>query len=345
MSIQISEILLQKRGIVAMQTVHSKTKNMQGKKNNPVVSLVVIFAVMISLFVIFNFITGGKFLTVSNVAVIFSHAIYPTFIAWGLVFLFACNYTDLSIGGVLVIGAFAVNMFGNWWGYPGVIFGGVAVGAILVFINFTIFAYAKIPSWIAGIALAMIYEASAVALKVNPVTKPLVDVQLSENFRALGVLPYSALILVVGFIVAYIIYNKTTIGLNIRAMGSNAAVSKALGINIPKTLLAVGVICGVFIGIASFLQESYIAQMQVKTGLTSMYLVFQPIATVLLAQIMQKKINIITAVPICAFIIFSIFNLLTILGIPSGTLQEAVLGFFVIAFGMIGQKGVKGVIK
>lgn len=328
-----------------MQTELSNNVIKQRKKNNPAVSLVFILAIMIVLFVIFNFITGGKFLTFSNMAVIFSHAIYPSFIAWGLVFLFACNYTDLSIGGVLVLGAFAVNTFGNWWGYTGVIIGGIVVGAILITLNFTIFAYTKIPSWIAGIALAMIYEGVAVAFKFNPVTKPLVNVPLSEQFTSLGRLPYSAVLLVIGFVAAYIIYNRTTIGLNIRALGSNSEVSKVLGININRTLLAVGLICGLFIGIAAFIQESYIGLMQVKTGLTSMYLVFQPIATVLLAQIMQRKINIIIAVPICAFIIFAIFNLLTVLSVPSGTLQEAFLGFFVIAFGMIGQKGTKGIVK
>lgn len=328
-----------------MQTELSKNKKMQVKKNNPVIAIAILFLVMIALFVIFNFITGGRFFTGSNVAVIFSHTIYPDFVAWGLVFLFACNYTDLSIGGVLVLGAFAVNMFGNWWGFPGVIIGGVLVGIILITLNFTIFAFTKIPSWIAGIALAMIYEGTAVALKFNDVTKPLVNVQLADRFTSLGRLPYSAIVLVIGFVAAYVLYNRTTIGLNIRALGSNADVSRVLGINVIKTLIAVGLICGVFIGIASFVEESYIGLMQVKTGLTSMFLVFEPIATVLLAQILQKRINIIIGVPICAFIIYAIFNLLTVLNVPSGTLQEAFLGFFVIAFGMLGQKGAKGIIK
>jgi ribose transport system permease protein len=73
--------------------------------------------------------------------------------------------------------------------------------------------------------------------------------------------------------------------------------------------------------------------------------VFQPLAIVLLAQILQKRLNIIIAVPICAVIIFAVFNLLTILGVPSGTLQEAFLGAFLIVFGVVGQRGVKGVVK
>ena len=131
-------------------------------------------------------------------------------------------------------------------------------------------------------------------------------------------------------------------GLNIRAIGGNKEVAKALGINIVKTLLWVGLISGIFIGIASIVQESVAGRTTVRTGLTSIYVVFQPLAIVLLAQILQKKINIIIAVPICAVIIYAVFNLLTILGVPSGTLQEAFLGAFLILFGIIGQRGLRG---
>jgi ribose transport system permease protein len=76
-----------------------------------------------------------------------------------------------------------------------------------------------------------------------------------------------------------------------------------------------------------------------------MSMIFQPLAIVLLAQILQKRINITIAVPICSFFIYSIFNLLTILHVPSGTLQEACLGAFLITFGIMGQRKNKGVMK
>ena len=328
-----------------MRTVLSKEDNIQEKQQNSTAFIVIFIVAIVALFIIFNLIAGGRFMTGTNIAVIVSHTIYPTFIAWGFCFLFACGYTDLSVGGVVVLGAFASCVLGNWLGYPGVILGGVIVGTLLIFINFNIFAFTKIPSWIAGISLAMIYEAIAVFLKVGKVTKPLVDTELNRDYRVLGQMPWSVVILAIGLIAAYFIYNRTTVGLNIRAMGSNKEVSKVLGINLLRTLLWVGLISGLFIGCASFLQESYSGRMTVKTGLTSIYLVFQPIAIVLLSQILQKKINIIIAVPICSFIIFAIFNLLTILGVPSGTMQEAFLGTFLIVFGIIGQRGIKGVVK
>jgi ribose transport system permease protein len=307
--------------------------------------LIFVLLGLVILGLIANFFAGGKFLDPSNLRVVISHIVYPAFAAWGLCFLFACGFTDMSVGGVLVLGAFASTWLGNALGYPGVALGAVAVGVLLIFFNFNVFAFTKIPSWIAGISLAMIYEAIAVFLKVNPATKPYVDTELSRNFRLLGQLPYSVILLAIGFTAAYVLYNRTSIGLNIRAIGGNRNVARAMGINVNRTLLAVGVIAGIFFGLSAMTQISYSGRMTVKTGLTSMNLIFQPLAIVLLAQIMQKRINIIIAVPICSLVIYSIFNLLTIFKVPSGTLQEAALGLFLIAFAIVGQRGTKAVVK
>ena len=317
----------------------------QNAKQRPWLFPVVFVAAILVILLLFNLISEGRFLEPDNLMVIISHLIYPCFIAWGFCFLFACGYTDMSIGGVVVLGSFASCIFGNWFGLPGVVLGGLITGMLLIFINFLIFTYTKIPSWIAGISLAMIYEAIGVFLKLGKNTKALVTTALATEYRTLGQLPWSLIFLFVGLVIIYFLYNRTTIGLNIRALGGNRDVAEKLGINVSKTLLAVGLITGVLIGIACFLQQSYAGQTTVKTGLTSINLIFQPLAIYLLAQIIQKKINIIICVPICSFILYAVFNILTVLGVPSGTLQEAFLGAFIIIFGVIGQRKAKGVVK
>jgi len=315
------------------------------KPQNPFVFGVLFTAALVAVLLILNLFTGGALLEATNLKIIASHVVYPAFVAWGINFLFACGYTDLSIGGVIVLSAFASTIFGNMYGYPGVVLGGLIVGTLLIFINFNIFAWTKIPSWIAGISLAMIYEAVAVFLKMGDATKNLVVTDLKTEYRALGQLPLSLVLLGVGLVVCYFLYNRTSVGLNIRAIGGNEHVAKSLGINITRTLLWLGLISGILIGIASIVQISFSGRMTVKTGLTSMYLMFQPLAIVLLAQVMQKRINIIIAIPICSFIVDVVFSFLTHMGVPSGTLQEASLGLFLIVFGILGQRGNKGVVK
>ncbi|MBR6708207.1 MAG: ABC transporter permease [Clostridia bacterium] len=326
-----------------MQT--NSTKAMSSEKRSALIFAAVFVVAFVAIMVVFDLLAGGSFLTKSNLVVILSHALWPTFTAWAFCFLFASGYTDMSVGGVMVLGSVASCVFGNWYGYPGVLLGGLVVGTVLIFLNFNIFAFTKIPSWIASISLALIYEAIAFALKMGEVTKSLVDTELNRDYRLLGKLPWSLILVIVGLVVVYYIYNRTTIGINVRAIGGNADVSKSLGINITKTLLGIGLICGVLIGIACFMQESYSGRVTVKTGLTSINMILQPMAIYLLAKVLEKRMNIIIAIPICSFIIYAVFNMLMKLGVPSGTLQETVLGIFIVLFGVIGQRGVKGVVK
>jgi ribose transport system permease protein len=305
----------------------------------------ILVVALIILALVFNWAADGRFIQASTFSIIAKNSVYPTFVAWGLCFLFACGYTDMSIGGVVVLGSFASCVFGNWYGYPGVILGGLIVGTLLIFVNFNLFAFTKIPSWIAGLSLAMVYEAIGVFLKMGKTTKALVTASLNEEYRLLGQLPWSPLFVIVGIIIVYFVYNRTSIGLNIRAIGGNADVAQKLGINVNFTLLKVGLIVGLLIGVAAVLQESIAGLTTVKTGLTSLSMIFYPLSVYLLAQILQKKINIIIAVPICSLIVYAIFNELALLGVPSGTLQEACLGAFLILFGIFGQKGFSGVVK
>lgn len=315
------------------------------KHHSSVKALIILILAMLIVAVVVNMLTGGRFMAAKNLEVILSNSIYPTFLAWGLCFLFACGYTDMSMGGVLVLGSFAACAFGNAFGYPGVILGGLIAGTLLVFINFGIFASTRIPSWIASISLAMIYEAVSVFLRSWRATKPYVDVELDRSFRALGQWPLNAILLVVGFIIVYFVYNRTTIGLNVRAIGGNTTVARALGINIPKTILWVGLICGLLVGVSCIIQESYNGKTFAVSGLASIQMIFKPLAIALLAQVLQKWINIIIVVPFCSIIIYAVFNIMTFLGVPSGTLQDVCLGAFVILFGILGQKGVKEVVK
>lgn len=325
--------------------MHVKSVKTAEKRQSPALFLLGLIAAMVIVAVIVNLLTSGGFLTAKNIEIIISNSVYPTFIAWALCFLSACGYTDLSMGGVLVLGSFAACAVGNALGYPGVIIGGLVAGTILVCINFVIFTATRIPSWIASISLALIYEALTVLLRTSKLTKRLVDTELDRGLRALGQFPLNVIILIAGFIVVYFVYNRTTIGLNVRAVGGNVGVSRSLGINVAKTVLAVGLIAGLLMGVACIVQESYNGKTFATSGMTSIQLIFKPLAISLLAQILSKRINIILAVPFCSVIIYAVFNIMTFFGVPSGTLQDVFLGAFVIVFGVIGQRGTKEVVK
>lgn len=296
--------------------------------------------------VAFNAAFDGKFLSGNNINILISHAILPTFTAWGMCFVFACDYTDMSIGSIIILAANAAGILGSTaLGYPGVILGGIVTGMVLMTLNFLIFVYTKIPSWIAGIGMAMVYEAIAFFYSSRQLAKGSTIAQLESEMRKLAKPPYIYIIFVIGLILAYTIYNRTEIGMNIRALGNGIRLSESMGIKTARTIVCVGIICGFFVGCSAFLNESYSARINAKTGLTSLSMIFQPMAAYMLAQVLHTRINIIIGIPLCSLFVYGIFNMLTFLGVPSGTLQEAVLGVIVIVFGILAQRKETRVVK
>ena len=288
------------------------------------ISLLIIIAVVIAVMFIINVICKYNFLTVNNWMLIIAGAVIPTFTAWGLCFLFAANVTDFSIGAMVILGANLAGTWGNSVGIPGVLVGGL---------------------WIAGMGMTLIYESIGVVYSNKRLAEGKQVVQLENELRIFGMSPWIYIILIIGGIVAYILYNKASVGINIRAVGNNPHVAKQMGIPIMKTLLCCGLIAGIFFGCSAFLTESYSGRATAAAGLSSISNIFQALAAVLLAQVMQKKINITIAIPISTILIMAIFNVQTQLGVRSGTYQQVVLGAIVLIFGIIAQRGAKGVVK
>jgi len=308
-------------------------------------SLLITVAAIVAVAVLFDIICDGRFLSWSNINAMAMSAIVTSFAAWGYCFIFALGYLDLSVGAASLLALYAAGILGNKIGIPGVVIGGIIIGIILMTINFNIFAWTKIPSWVAGIGMCLFYESIVAWYSDIVQAQNTVVVVLEHEYRLLAREPYIYIVFAIGLVFTYVMYNRTTLGLNVRAIGSNPDVSKIMGVKIPLTLVLTGVVCGALVGVNAFLLISRAGVIHPITGLGTLYMIFHPLATVLLAQVLSKRINIIVAVPFCAYFVYICFNVLSILGIPAGTLQEAVLGLSVIVFGVIAQRGAKGVVK
>ena len=314
------------------------------KKVSLTVKLIV-FAAFILLLIVMNMATDGKFLLPSNLKTIAVNASVPTFTAWAFVFIFASGFIDLSLGAVIVLAANVAGTVGNQFGFVGLVVTGLAAGVLLMTLNFTVFQVTKIPSWIAGLGLTMVYEAISSFYSEQRLEMGLRVVELESQYRSLGRAPLAFVVVLLGLVVAYILYNRTTIGLDIRAMGDNQAVARNMGIKMAKTVILSGVVAGIFVGAAAFMKESFAGTVNAVTGLASLPQTFQPLAAALLSQALSKHINIIVAVIASTLFVMAIFNFLTLMNVPSGTWQETVLGISVIVFGVLANRNTKEVVK
>jgi ribose transport system permease protein len=309
------------------------------------ISAIILALAIAVMFILLNMFASGKFLTLSNLKAVLINASVSLFVAWAFTFVFASGIIDLSLGAVIVLAANVAGTMGNANGYIGLVAGGVLTAVVLVTLNFTIYQLSRIPSWIAGLGMTMVYEAAASVYARNRLQSGLRVVVLDSGLRALGRDPWVFVVMLAGLLLAYFLYNRTTIGLNIRAMGSNQNVARIMGVSIGKTVILSGLLAGIFVGLAAVVRESFAGTVNAVTGLSSLTTTFQPLAAVLLAQAMQKYVNISVATVIGSVFIMAVFNVLTLMGVASGTWQETILGLSVIVFGIAAQKRMTGVIK
>lgn len=298
-------------------------------------------------FIVLNMVTSGKILTASNLTSIFTTSVTSIFMAWCFCFLFSTGVVDLSVGAILILasnvgGIFAVN-FGL--GTFGLLLGSILTAVLLLVLNTYLLQVTKIPSWIFGIGAAMVYEAIGMMYGSYEISQGKQVISLKDTARALGGEPWNFIVVLIGLIAAYILYNKTSIGYNIQALGSNSRVSKMMGVNVKKTMLFAAMIGGIFLGLSGAVNESYASRVMPTTGLSSIALIFTALAGYLLADSLKKYMNLTVSIIVGIFIISALFNVLTILGVPSGTWQQTVMGLTVIISGIASQRKYKGVVK
>jgi ribose transport system permease protein len=323
------------------------SKRPKKSTQNPMVVTVLTTVAIVLIYIMLHFLSGGKFLTGSNMLFVLSASVATAFLVFAFCFLITMGFMDLSLGAILILasnagGILAVNFH---LGYIGLIFGSVAVAVLLVFVNTTLMLATKIPSWIFGLGIAMIYEGIGAMYNASRVRIGKQVVSLDTVCRELGNPPWNLIVLVVALIAAYIIFNRTSIGFGLRAVGSNTGVARMMGININKTIMLAALCAGIFAGFGAAVNESYGGRVGAFTGLQSITSIFTPLAAYLLAKALEKIFNIIVGAVISAVIITSIFNVLTLLGVPSGTWQQVVMGGSVVICGILSQRRFDGVVK
>jgi len=310
-------------------------------------SQIITIAILIVVFILVNIIVGNRFLTWTNISSILSNSVSSVLLVFALCFIFGTGITDLSLGAVSVLasnvaGILALNA---GLGYFGLVIGGTGCAVLCVLLNMSFMQYLKIPSWILGIGMTMIYEGIGSIYNSHMVNQGKQAVSLGDSYRILGRQPYNYILLLIVIVVAYFIYNRTSIGFGLRAVGSNRSVAEIMGIDATKATLYAGIVGGLFLGMAAVVSISYSSRVTPTTGLTTIGTIFTAIAGFLLAQTLTKIFNIIFAVVIGTILVTVIYNIMTLFGIPSGTWQEVVMGLIVLIGGIISNRGTKGAVK
>jgi ribose transport system permease protein len=212
-------------------------------------------AALLALVVYFS-VRAEAFLTAANLTLISGQAGILLLASLGATLVIVAGSVDLSVGSIaLLTGAVLALLINAGIGNPVlVVLIAVAVGAAIGLINGVVFAYGRVPSFIAtlgtlslfaGIGLTVL-EGSTINF-TNQAIRDLAIGQLIPNVQN------AALIALIALLAVWFFARRTRFGLYVYAIGGNERVVELAGVRTRRVKVLVLIVSGITAGLAGLL--------------------------------------------------------------------------------------------
>jgi simple sugar transport system permease protein len=215
---------------------------------------------LLVLVILFQIRSGGVFLSIDNMRGILG--LLPEFalVAVGVTLLMICGEFDLSVGSVFALMPMTMAvLFVGGWGFWPAVFAGLALCALVGFINGWITIRFDIPSFIT--TLGMMFMARSLTVVVSGGFPPRIRPGEVPSWLFVGYLDAGNIIRasVIWFIVIAVLIGlllaKTNFGNWVRATGGFLPAAQAMGIPTGRVKIACFMICSVLAGFAGMIQS------------------------------------------------------------------------------------------
>lgn len=245
---------------------------------------------LIIIAMIYTFSRNSKFLSVNSIINILSLSAANIPIACGIAGCIVLTGTDLSAGRIVGLTAcisasllqsvdYATKIFPNLPVMPiwVVILAVLAVGGIVGWVNGFFVAKAHLHPFIVTLATQLIvYGILLMYIMVNGNNgQPLSGLDQSfkgfvtGSFVSLKGVPIPNYVWYACIIIAFMwfVWNKTSFGKNMFAVGSNPEAANVSGVNVSRTIIMVHTLAGCMYGVTGFIESARIGSNQANTGL------------------------------------------------------------------------------
>ena len=246
--------------------------------------------IVILLAIVFIAIKVPAFLTLSSIVNIISLTAAKLPIALGIGGCIVLTGTDISAGrcvgltacvaaSLLQVTGYTNKMFPNLPVMPlfVVILAVIVIGAAVGFVNGFCVAKFKLHPFIVTLSTQLIIFGTVLMYLMNGTNNGQTLSGLDESYTNFvrGTLfkigrvavPRYVLYAMIWTAVMWVIWNKTTFGKNMFAVGSNEEAANVSGVNVSRTIILVFVLAGIMYGITGFSEGARIASCSANTGL------------------------------------------------------------------------------
>lgn len=249
--------------------------------------------ILMAIFVIYTAIMRPNFRTLGSLANLITQVAAYLPLALGIAGCIVLTGTDLSAGRVVGLTAavagvfmqksdFANKMFQNlpeisWWWIGLTLLAVIAIGALIGLVNGFFVAKFSLHPFIVTLSTQLIVYGLVLMFMMLGTNSGQTLSGMSDGYREFvagelfkvgkTVVPNYVLYSLIITIVVWVIWNKTTFGKNMFAVGSNEEAANVSGVNVTKTIVLTFMLAGALYAITGFMDAARIASVNATTGL------------------------------------------------------------------------------
>ncbi|MGN0412392.1 MAG: ABC transporter permease [Lachnospiraceae bacterium] len=212
--------------------------------------------------------TRTTFLTTKNVFNILRQNASNLFLATGMTMVIILGGIELSVGSVIALSGCVAAGCVVFLGLPEVVgfLAGILVGALVGMFNGFVICKTEIPPFIVTLASMNIAKGIALVYTTGAPIRCMTDAFKFLGAGYVGPVPTPVILMIIIFVIACFIVNRTQLGRHIYAVGGNAQAARFSGINVSKVKFIVYTYTGVMAGIAGIVIASRLYSGQPTAG-------------------------------------------------------------------------------
>ncbi len=281
-------------------------------------------AVPILLFVVLGIIFRGTIGT-NNIPSLLQQAVAPAILGWGVLFNIKVGNWDFSVGSVVLLSAIvggniAVRLN---WGFAGLLICCLLIAALAGVVVGLVYYFLKIPTIITSIGMLLIYES---------ISSYVFDGQgiYLTGWNLLGTTEI-VIIAVVAAVAAYLVFYRSPIGYNVRAVGNNMNIAAQNGLNVYSVKAVAIIVAGLFAGLYAFISLGTSGVQKTVSSMGTMGTCFDAMMCVFVGMSITRRGNLVLGI-FCGSLVMQLVKLaLMAIGIPS-EYNSIFIAIFVLIF-------------
>lgn len=212
-------------------------------------------AALLALVVFFS-VRAEAFLTAANLTLISGQAGILLLASLGATLVIVAGSVDLSVGSIaLLTGAVVASLINDGFGNPFlVLLIAIAVGAAIGLLNGVVFAYGRVPSFIATLGTLSLFAGIGLTIlqgsTINFTNQGIRDLAIGQFIPNIQ---NAALIALLALAVVWFFARRTRFGLYVYAVGGNEKVVELAGVKTRRVKVLILVVSGITAGLAGLL--------------------------------------------------------------------------------------------